>query len=273
MGPARGERGSDFPGVYIFLNSLRSYYEKYKPTNLICCWDEKLEPRPNPRKLLLEQYKGNRDKEENKNIHDDNHHIKALIESLGGINFYPRELEADDIMAFLCHKLEGKKAIVTVDKDLIQLVNKDTVVYSPIKKIEYNIGNVNELLGHDITEFVTYKAFLGDKSDNVPGLYRFGVKKIQQYLKGEITLTEEQQSIVDLNMKLMDLDKGYPQYPEEEEYYNKQINTPYPKQDWDKFLFICGDLNFQNILEKKEKWFETFFQESTMTNIIGQLFK
>jgi len=273
MGPPRGKGIGDFPGVYIFLNSLRSYYEKYKPTNLICCWDEKIEYRPNPRKLLFEQYKGNRDKEENKNIHVDNHHIKDLIESLGGINFYPRELEADDIMAFLSHNLIGKKVIVTVDKDLIQLVDKNTVVYSPIKKIEYNIDNVDELLGYCHKDFVVYKAILGDKSDNIPGLYRFGLKKIMSYLEGKITLTDEQQSIVDLNIKLMDLNKGYSQYPEEEKYYIEQVTKPYPKQDWDKFHSICNELNFQNIVEKKEKWFETFFQESAMTNIINQLFK
>jgi 5'-3' exonuclease len=267
------ENKKDFLGVYIFLTSLRSYYEKYKPTNIICCWDEKPDYKPNPRKLILEQYKGNRNADDSIDIHCDNHHIKELIEAIGGINFYPRELEADDIMAFLCHKLPGTKVIITVDKDLIQLVNKDVIVFSPMKKIEYTSDNVDQLLGHAHEHFVTYKAFQGDQSDNIPGVYRFGAKKIQQYINNEIVLTSEQQEVFDRNMKLMDLNHGYSQYPEEEEHYKQQLLNPYPKQDWDKFMYICKDLNFQKIVTSKEKWFETFFQDNTMTNIISQLFK
>jgi 5'-3' exonuclease len=263
---------ADFLGVYIFLTSLKSYYEKYQPTHIICCWDEKLEYKPNPRKQLLEQYKGNRDKDNNVDIHADNQHIKDLIESIGGINFFPRELEADDIMAFLCHNIPGKKVIITVDKDLLQLVDSDTVVYSPIKKVEYNIDNIDELLGYSHKNFVIYKAFIGDQSDNIPGVYRFGPKKIEQYINGSIALTEDQQKIVDLNMSLMDLNQGYVQYPEEKQYYQDQMKKEFPKPDWDRFMFICKDLNFQKVVNQKEKWFETFFQKDVMNNIISNLF-
>lgn len=262
-----------FLGVSIFLNAIRSYYDRYSPDKLICCWDEKLEYRQNPRKALNPDYKANRDSESNKDIHSKNEYIKDFIETLGGKNLFPRELEADDIICYLCQTLPGKKIIVSVDKDLLQLINEDVVVFSPIKKEELNINNIADHLGHELEHFVTYKAIRGDTSDNIRGLYRFGDKKISQYIEGTLALNEEQQAILDQNLVLMDLNHGYSKYPEEEQYYKDQMDAPFPNQDWKKFIFMCNDLDFQKILLKKEKWYETFFQKTTMVNIVNHLFQ
>ena len=58
--------------VYLFLTSVKSYIQSFLPDLTICVWDEKLENRVNPRKLLYEEYKKTRDTETSKEVHEQN---------------------------------------------------------------------------------------------------------------------------------------------------------------------------------------------------------
>ena len=63
--------------VYMFLNAVKSYTDMYRPDKIICVWDEKPDYRKNKRKLILEDYKGNRDGDPG--VHDKNELIKEFL--------------------------------------------------------------------------------------------------------------------------------------------------------------------------------------------------
>ncbi|NBP16839.1 hypothetical protein EBU95_21040, partial [bacterium] len=189
--------------LYMFINCVKRYVEQYQPDEIYCCWDEKPEKLKNVRGNLNTNYKANRNKETAVEVYAFNEQIKNLLQSLGIKNLFPLQYEADDVMCYLTRNLPGTKAIITVDKDLFQLVNEHVVVFEPIKKVEVTAKNFEQVTGTTQEKFVKIKALKGDKSDNVDGLKGFGEKTIEKYFRGEIELTPDQQLQYEQNLQLM----------------------------------------------------------------------
>jgi DNA polymerase-1 len=242
--------------VYMFLNSVKSYAEKYKPDKIYCCWDEKKDYGVNERKEMFAEYKGNRDREYSAQVHSKNEYIKQLVETLGIKNFFPLRLEADDCMAFLTKSIPGKKIIVTVDKDLCQCINENVIVYDPIRKKEITIDNFLEVMKVDKNHYLVEKCMRGDKSDNVPGVTGMGKKKIEKYFKGDYHLTDEQNEEFKRNYELFRLDK-YEIHKDEHEWYREQLDIEQP-HNFKLFKQLCEDLNLQSVLKKQDKWYDVF---------------
>ena len=62
---------SNNPGqIFLFLRSLKSYVDKFRPKNVYCTWDKKLEwPSTNfRREATTVEYKAGRDDEKFKNV-------------------------------------------------------------------------------------------------------------------------------------------------------------------------------------------------------------
>jgi DNA polymerase-1 len=70
--------------------------------------------------------------------------------------------------------------IVTGDKDILQLVDENTKVYTPKKGLSnpvlYDKEKVEEELGISPSQVVDFKALVGDTSDNYPGVPGIGPK-------------------------------------------------------------------------------------------------
>ena len=162
--------------IYFTLNAIYSYANKFKPTKTIVVWDEKEDYQPNVRKAQLDGYKGNRSSDSTP--HHQNDRIKELLSCLGIPSIFPREREADDIVAYICKTFEGEKVIVSVDRDFLQLVDKNTILYDAIRKREFILETFTEDTGYTKNEWLNAKCLLGDKSDNVPGIPRFGKAKV-----------------------------------------------------------------------------------------------
>ena len=268
--------------VYMFLNSVKSYVELYKPDKTFMVWDEKPDYRPNKRKELLEEYKANRNKDYNIEVHAKNDVIKEMLTTLGIPSIYPREFEADDVIHiinkayddysrtnFYKDKQPFSHTIVTVDRDLCQLIRssklRNIVVYDPIRKFEINGENFEEKLKYKKEDFIKVKALTGDKSDNIPGIKGFGKVKIQKYLNGEIKLTEEEKNIYNKNLELVTLTND-----KEEEYYVKdQLNRCKFDTDWNEFRANCDKYKFAQILKSEKKWYNTFFQDNRLLDLLS----
>ena len=228
--------------VYMFLNSFKSYVEMFNPDRIYCVWDEKPDYRQNKRKEILEEYKGNRDKDYGKEVHDKNEIIKELLQYMGIPSIFPRDYEADDVIGiinnvennhskikFYLTKKLFRHIIVTVDRDLCQLIDGKTTVYDPIRK--YEITNEN----------------------------------FEEYLKGEVKLTEDEQNIYKRNLQLVKLTHDN----EEVMYVNEQLNKAKFDTDWDKFLTKCKELKFSNILKKESTWYSAFFQDNRLIDLLS----
>ena len=171
--------GPDLTAV-MFLKAVKSYCDKFNPTQVYAVWDKKIKyPSTNFRKKSSKgNYKSNRDGEIAKEAHRNDNVIKTLLNSLGIKSMYPNVMEADDVIAYLTHKLPGKKFIITVDKDLYQLIDDNTYVFNPIQKVTITPHNFNIYTkGVQIKDFVDYKALVGDNSDNIKGLNKVGHKR------------------------------------------------------------------------------------------------
>ena len=255
--------------ILFTLNAVNSYVKQFVPSKTIIVWDEKKEYKVNERKKVFEAYKGNRSKD--LAPHANNEVIKSVLLSMGINSIFPSQLEADDIVAYICKEHEGKKVIISVDKDFLQLVSPECTLYDPIRKKFFEEGNFEEETGFkDVEQWYTAKCLSGDSSDNVPGIPGFGKVTVQKYLKDPgFVLSEQEHKIFQRNADIFCLDK-YEQLPAEKKYYKEQLaKTVNP--DYKVFLEYCEEYSFKRILDNKEQWYSIFFMKS-LYNKLDDLF-
>jgi len=125
---------------------------------------------------------------------------------------FPRILEADDVLAWLCFNLVGNCVIVTMDMDFLQLVSEKVIVFLAGKKKIVTLNNFEEIIGVSKNIFLYYKAIIGDKSDNIRGVYGYGKVKAKKlaldYVENKDSLNTDFQKIINCNLRLMDLSWG-----------------------------------------------------------------
>lgn len=251
--------------IYFTLNAIFSYVNKFKPTKIICVWDEKQDYQRNIRKEQLDGYKGNRSSDSTP--HHQNDRIKEMLSCLGIISIFPREREADDIVAYICKTFEGEKVIVSVDRDFLQLVDENTILYDAIRKREFTLDTFTEDTGYTKTEWLNAKCLLGDKSDNVPGVPGFGKAKVRKWLDGKLTLTDEQEEIFTKNMTVFNLQEVM-HHETEREYYQQQLDNVEIIR-WAEFVTYCKEYELNNILKKKELWHSLFVLPGKLLSMFG----
>jgi 5'-3' exonuclease len=234
--------------------------KQFVPDSTIFVWDEKPIYKKNIRKDILEGYKGNRSKDSSP--HQNNEVIKSILKTMGINSIFPSQLEADDVVAYICREKEGSKVIISVDRDFLQLVCEDCMLYDPIRKKYFDINSFEDETGFkNVEEWYTAKCLTGDKSDNVPGIPKFGAVSVKKYLNDPgYILNESQQNIFKRNADIFCLDK-YESLPEEKEYYKEQLEVKIDSC-YKSFLNFCKEFSFERILSKKEDWYNLFFMES-----------
>lgn len=281
-------KGVNVGSVFTFLKTIKSYVDQFNANEVYIAWDRKLtRETPNFRNVLTNgAYKGTRDQERNKNVYDSMDEILATVDLLGVKNIFPGHLEADDVISWLSKSVTGKKIIISVDRDFIQLVAPDISYYNPIKKQLVDHNNFEEVFELTPREYLYFKAIVGDKSDNLSGVEGYGEVKgmklarlYRAYVDQESLSEKDKEAIntnkgiIESNLKLMDLSYGLNQFPQEVELYNKQVNelsTFAP--DFNKFKEVCVELEFNSIINKIGDWQATFLKKHN-ENLLTEYFK
>ena len=106
--------------------------------------------------------------------------------------------EADDIIAYLSSILpnhqDDKVFIVSSDKDFLQLISQNVIVYRPIEKKYYTEEVMREKYKMPAQNFILYKTLLGDNSDKIKGVKGLGekgiFKKFPELTKGILTFDD-----------------------------------------------------------------------------------
>lgn len=274
MSQKRYEPGSNMQ-VLLFLRSLKSYIDMFKPTAVYCAWDAMLDHTQKSfrKQIASETYKVNRDKTIGAAVYEKSSEIEMLVDHLGVYNIYPFCLEADDVIAFLTRQLPGKKMIVSSDRDLLQLVSNDVHMYSLTKKVVITPYNFEEFAGIAHESFLMFKCLIGDASDNIAKVttpskakkIATGIADMSQILSQDQVLQYQH------NDKMMNLHESYNYQPNELVRMQQQLQQLDHVPNFDAFIEACKQLNLNTIVDNAASWRKTFFGQQNMTNLIKLL--
>lgn len=179
--------GTPTGGVFGFASIAIELIKKLEPDYVAVAWDIK-GTSADKRLEIFPEYKAGRTKPAD----DFYAQLPILREVLAAFNWPLYELdkyEADDIMGTFAAqaKDEGVEAcLITGDYDLLQLIDNNTGVYitrtGSSDLVRYDDAAFEEKYGIKVSQFVDYKALVGDSSDNIPGVPRIGPKAAQSLL-------------------------------------------------------------------------------------------
>ncbi len=174
------KEGTPTGAVYGFANVLIKMILQEKPTHIAVAFDHS---RKTFRNEIYSQYKMQR-KETNPELISQFPIIKQMLQEMGIKTFEFENIEADDIIGTLSKSdcCQGfQKIILSGDRDLFQLIDKNTVIYMPqnktseVKKI--TLDNLKENFGVEKPEqVIELKGLMGDTSDNISGVKGVGEK-------------------------------------------------------------------------------------------------
>jgi DNA polymerase I len=238
------------PIVPMFLSSIRKLNNEWSPDRIYIAWDTRLiKDSKNYRKEAAEEYKGTRDRERNKKVYSQEKPIRDLCKALGVCNIFPGQLEADDVIYHLSRSLSGLKVIVSSDFDMLQLISSSVHVHSPMKKVTYDERNFTDHFPVPVSSYVSYKALIGDKSDNIQGIPGVGPRRAVKILSSGIyeSLSPTQIQVYEHNMKLVDLHEGLNHHPEEKSIYDYQLKElDNHKSDFKIFTELCNEYGVED---------------------------
>lgn len=146
------------------------------------------------RKLLFDGYKVKRGKDKDPVIKQMENDALAAVEkfvlALGIPIVHCEGLEGDDIIAYLCKKLNGIKHVYTVDHDLLQLSSDDVKVFIKNNIVlngypVYSGSGASKTLLMELhpRHVALYKSIVGDTSDEYGGVKGLGPSAFVEMVK------------------------------------------------------------------------------------------
>jgi DNA polymerase-1 len=191
--PSISSKGIPIGGLKGFVKQIQKFAREMNPDEVVVVWDG--EGGSSRRKKVFPGYKEGRSPIKPKNLEktfdywSDEERDKNKGWQLGRLfeylnlmpvkQLYFDNVEADDIIAVVAQSKvysDYRKIIISNDKDFYQLLNKETIIYRPAtKKFETSRSILAEYKIHP-NNFAIARAMAGDKSDNLAGVERVGLK-------------------------------------------------------------------------------------------------
>lgn len=170
--------GEPTAGVFGFTSVLLRILEQERPEYMAVAFDTGKTFRDE----LYPDYKATRQKMPD-DLRPQMERIRQLVDAFNIPRLEMENFEADDVLGSVARRAveEGFGVkIFTGDRDLLQLVDARIVVNLPGKTLsdakDYFPKDVEMTLGIRPDQIVDYKALVGDKSDNIPGVTGIGEK-------------------------------------------------------------------------------------------------
>lgn len=164
-------------GIIGFVGALLKIIQKVNPKYCFVIFDGEEE---NPRKLIDENYKANRDIDEEDNPFEQLPYVYKALEYLK-IKTYECSLqEADDLIAAyaLTYRNDYHVTIASFDSDFFQLIHKNVDIFRYRGEKSY-LCNLEWLWNkYEIkpTQYSLFKSLTGDTADNILGVKGIGPK-------------------------------------------------------------------------------------------------
>ena len=155
------------------------------------------------RRLLGENYKSNRCRDGERSVYEAlSTFIKVLHNDRIKI-YYNTNYESDEILFTLSRTLEGRKKIISGDKDILQALKQDTVIDNGSNRIiteeSYKFEYADKFFEIDPEKLPIFRAIAGDASDTLkPPVARFPRKLAARIVK-ELDYSGECPTVAQLN--------------------------------------------------------------------------
>tara|TARA_Y100001970_G_scaffold139975_1_gene172290 strand:+ start:2912 stop:3874 length:963 start_codon:yes stop_codon:yes gene_type:complete len=188
--PTISENGNHIGGIVGFLKAIQLLSERFSPSDIYVVWEGGGSPR---RRAIQSSYKDMRRPQRLNRFYSEdeipdtfenrNWQIATIIKLLNKAavrQFYVSDCEADDIIAYMCNDVfsEKEKIIISSDKDLYQLIDKNTLQWSPGQKRIIDRNSVKQKFEIYPENFCLVRSFVGDPSDNLQGIKGAGFKSM-----------------------------------------------------------------------------------------------
>lgn len=252
-------KGFPTNAIYGFTNTLLKIIREKKPDGVVVSFDT---PTPTERHRIFEDYKAQRPETPDELVQQ-LPHIRKIIGAFNVRIFEVPGYEADDLIGTIAKKSAEKGVdvfIVTADKDMLQLIDKNIKVYDPVKDRILNGRYVEERFGVGPERVTEFMALTGDAVDNIPGIKGIGEKTAKELLTNFKCLDEvldhpekikkeklrnliiKNADIARLSKKLATIDTSAPV-----EFDVKEFALREP--DWLKLLSLFKEFEFSSLMK------------------------
>lgn len=177
----KSSKGLYTGAVFGFLSILLRLIKEQQPTHIAAAFDLK---GPTFRHEMYDGYKATR-KPMDEELRQQVEPLKSLITAMGIKIVSMQGYEGDDILGTLAKRFDDECIIVTGDRDSFQLVSPTTRVFWTKRGVtDIEVYDEARLLqdGFTTSQFIDYKALMGDASDNIPGIAGVGEKTAKALL-------------------------------------------------------------------------------------------
>jgi len=289
--------GIHIGGLGGFFRSLGAMIRQINPTQVYVIFDGA--GSANNRKNIMPEYKSGRDLQRITNwdaFDDKDDEDDAKVDQMVRIIQYLKTLpvktvsidkvEADDIIAYLSKSVithpKDKSFIISSDKDFLQLVSENVIVYRPMEKEYYTPKTVIDKYKMSPHNFILHKTLLGDSSDKIKGVKGLGekglLKKFPELVEKDMCWSDildiceskisdhvvyariiHGQSDLEKNYKIMDLSN--PMLSKEDKNWLDEVvlsnELPYHP---DQFVAMYNEDQIGGLIRNVEFWVKDCFQ-------------
>lgn len=256
--PLKTKKGQLVNAIYGFISILFKVIQELKPDYLAATFDL---AGPTFRDVEYKEYKAKRVKPPQE-LYDQIPQIKEIVKALNIPIYEKKGFEADDIIGTIVSKLSSFKLqvlsiIVTGDLDTLQLVDRQTEIYTLKKGIKdiitYDQMAVKKRYSLKPKQITDFKGLKGDSSDNIPGVPGIGEKTAIDLIKKFGSLKKLYQKLPqsDLNPKLKAKLLEY----KEQAFFSQYLATIKKDVSFDFSLKKCrwGKFNRQKVIKLLKK--------------------
>jgi len=295
---AVNSNGVHIGGLGGFFRSLGALIRHIQPTQVYVVFDGV--GSSNHRKNIIPEYKANRNitrvtkhelfeslEEEDDSKIDQIVRIIQYLKTLPVKTVSLPRVEADDIIAYLSSTLptkpEDRAFIVSSDKDYLQLVTEQVIVYRPVEREYYTESVVKDKFGVNPSNFLLYKLLIGDNSDGITGIKGLGPKGLfkkfpelaiddlsfedlldiaESKLKEHVVYARVLHDVENLENKYKIMDLSNPMMTDQDKTFidkftqNTQLNF-YPSE----FIKMCNEDQLGNLIRNVDVWVKDIFKD------------
>ena len=279
------EDGIPVNAVFGFTKMLLKLIDDIKPIYAAVIFDV---ARKTFRNDLYEEYKGNRS-DPPEDLIPQFSIIRDATNAIGLPVVEMEGFEADDLIATytkIGKDMKKKVIIISSDKDLMQLVDDNTILFDPMKQFWINDERVFEKFGVYPDKVIDVQSLAGDSSDNIPGVPGIGIKTAAELINqfgnldqllsraNEIKQNKRRENLIQfadqalLSRSLVTLKKDVPITFKIDDF---MVNSLLDTQKLIPFLKIHGFKSLLNKYDNNEELATKQQNDPYQTNIIEQL--